>query len=180
MTIISERLILRSYTEEDGDALYAILSDPRTMCFWPRPFTREESDEWLRRNLILRRDSFYGRRAVLLRTGGRMRLIGDVGVVPSTINGAKRDDLGYIIHADHWGQGYSTEAAQALLTYCFGIRRLPALFSNMAWDNLASQRVAEHLSMQRIEEFSNPRNRNIRTYVYGITQQTWAGSAAGA
>lgn len=175
MTIITERLLIRSYTEDDAPALHAILSDPTTMAFWPRPFTRAESEAWLRRAIEARAESFYGRRAVLLRETGE--LIGDVGVVRGQIDGAERDDLGYIIHHPYWRRGYALEAARAMMSHCFTCRLVPALYANMAHDHRASQRVAERLGMRRAGEFANPRNRDIRTYIYAISAAEWRPAA---
>ena len=35
MILETERLILREYTWDDFDGLYALLSDPETMCHYP-------------------------------------------------------------------------------------------------------------------------------------------------
>lgn len=166
MTILSERLLVRSYTEADADDLAAILGDPITMQFWPQPLSRAASDAWLERAIRMREDSCYGRRTVILRATGA--LIGDVGVVRAQIDGVERDDLGYIIHHPYQRRGYALEAARALQTCLFAARRVPALFANMAHDHSGSQRVAEKLGMRRIGSFNNPRNRDLLTYLYRI------------
>jgi ribosomal-protein-alanine N-acetyltransferase len=58
-------------------------------------------------------------------------------------------DLGYRLLAEHWGQGYATEAAAAVLAY--GRARLPGA-RLVAWadvDNAASLRVLEKIGMIR-------------------------------
>lgn len=171
MTILTERLIIRSYTEADAPALRAILGDPTTMAFWPQPLSPAESDAWLARAIARRAESSYGRRAVLLRATGQQ--IGDVGVARGLIDGAERDDLGYIIHHPHWRRGYALEAARAVLADWFAHGRSPALYANMAHDHRGSQRVAERLGMRRAGEFANPRNRGIRTFVYTLARDEW-------
>lgn len=171
MTILTERLLIRSYAEGDAPALRAILGDPTTMRFWPRPFTPDEADAWLERAIARRAESSYGRRAVLLRASGA--LVGDVGVARGLIDGEERDDLGYIIHHPHWRQGYALEAARAALTDWFTHARSPALYANMAHDHRGSQRVAERLGMRRVGAFDNPRNRGIHTFVYALARDEW-------
>jgi RimJ/RimL family protein N-acetyltransferase len=166
MSIETERLIIRTYTPDDLDALTAVLGDPTTMAFWPRPFTHDEAADWLRRNIARREESIYGRRAVLLRASGE--LIGDAGVVRAELAGAERDDLGYIIRSDHWGRGYATEAARALAALYLHAHASPALYANMAHDHVASRAVAERLGMHRVAEYPNPRNRGILTYLYRL------------
>ena len=38
MELATQRLVLREMTDADFDALYAILSDPETMRYYPRPY----------------------------------------------------------------------------------------------------------------------------------------------
>lgn len=166
MSIITERLIIRTFCEDDLPALVATLGDPTTMAFWPRPLTPDEAAGWLRRAIAAREEGIYGRRALALRATGE--LIGDAGVVRAELNGVERDDLGYIIRADHWGRGYATEAARALASHYLHAHGLPALYANMAHDHQASRRVAERIGMRRVAEYHNARNRNLLTYLYAL------------
>jgi [ribosomal protein S5]-alanine N-acetyltransferase len=160
------RLIIRPYSVEDLTALTAILTDATTMRFWPRPFTPEEVAGWLGHAIESTRLSIYGRRALVLKSSGA--IAGDAGVIRGMAAGAERDDLGYIVHYHYWGQGLATEAALALRDHYFSAHGIAALYANMAWDNIPSQRVAEKIGMRRVLEFSNPRNRDILTYLYTI------------
>jgi RimJ/RimL family protein N-acetyltransferase len=164
--IETDRLMIRPYSVADQPALDAILMDATTMRFWPRPFTPGEAAGWLSRNIERINASIYGRCALVLKASAA--IIGDVGVVRADLAGAERDDLGYIIHHRYWGQGLATEAARALRDYSFSFHGIAALYANMAWDNVPSQRVAEKIGMHKVLEFSNPRNRDISTYLYTI------------
>ena len=55
--------------------------------------------------------------------------------------------LFYLLKADYWGQGYATEAANALLRYAFGTLQLKQIDGAAAFDNLASKRVMEKIGM---------------------------------
>lgn len=164
--LTTERLHIRSYSADDLPALAAILTDATTMRFWPRPFTLAEADAWLQRQMQSSGSSIYGRRALILRETGA--LIGDAGVMRSSIAGAERNDLGYIIHHPFWGQGLAPEAARALRDHYLDSQGVEQLVANMAWDNRPSQRVAEKIGMRKQLEFNNPRNRDLLTYVYAI------------
>lgn len=167
--IETARLIIRPLEEADLEPLAAILGDPTTMAFWPQPFSRAATAAWIARSIERGRAGIYGRRALILKASGA--LIGDAGVVEADLAGALRPDLGYILHHPYWGCGLAGEAARALVGHYFAVHRLPALYANMAHDHLASQRVAERLGMRRILAFDNPRNRNIRTYLYELRNQ---------
>lgn len=164
--IDTPRLIIRPYTPDDLDALDAILSDPETLVFWEKPYTREETRGSIERNIQSTDKNGFGRWAVILKDTGL--LIGLCGIVRMESDGREVNDLGYIFHRDYWGQGYATEAARAVMGYAFEVLELDSVTANMPWNHDASRRVAERLGMARIGEFSNPRNRGIRTLIYEI------------
>ncbi|MGG1660582.1 GNAT family N-acetyltransferase [Brevibacillus sp. NRS-1366] len=160
----TKRLILRKYATEDIDNLHAILSDPVTMQFWPAPFTREGSEQWLHNNLKRYRAQGYGRWAMVHQESGR--IIGDCGIVLSELDNQMEHDLGYILDKEYWGLGLATEAAKACKEYGTSELNLHRLCANMAFDHIGSQRVAEKIGMTRVKEYRNKRNRDILTYLY--------------
>ncbi len=164
--IETPRLRLRQLVTADIEQLYPILSDPLTMRFWPRPFTRDESCEWIERNLRHYQDVGFGRYAIILKENGMM--VGDCGIVPSVVDAREVYDIGYILHHPFWGQGFATEAAAAVRDHGLRTLGLPALHANMAHDHEASRRVAERIGMTKIGEFENSKNRGIRTFLFEL------------
>ncbi len=167
--INTQRLILRPYVTDDINALHKILSDEKTMSFWPAPFTIEQTRRWIERSIKSYRENQFGRFAVELKESGK--LIGDCGILLSEVDGKQENDLGYIIHSDYWGRGYGTEAAQACLDFGFNKLGLTRIAANMASDNTASIRVAEKIGMIKEKEYLNKRNRNILTYLFAINNK---------
>jgi [ribosomal protein S5]-alanine N-acetyltransferase len=162
--IETSRLLIREYFTDDIAMLHKILSDPITMCFWPEPFTVDQTNAWVERSMTSYAENGFGRFAVLLKQTGE--LIGDAGILKSEINGKIENDLGYIIYHPFWNNGYATEAAEAILRRgldSIGLRRIAA---NIAFDNIPSQRIAEKIGMKKESEFKNKRNRNILTFLY--------------
>ncbi len=51
MILKTEGLILREFTMDGLGELYAILSDPQSMKYYPAPFTYEKCRQWIQRNL---------------------------------------------------------------------------------------------------------------------------------
>lgn len=165
----TERLILRHMTPDDFEALHRVFSDPITMSFWPAPFAEEDTRGWLERALHDYETLGFGHWASILKETGE--LVGSCGLLHTEVDGRMENDLGYIIHHPHWGNGYATEAAEACKRYAFetlGIRRLAA---NMPVDHTASARVAEKIGLRLEKTFENPRNRGIETYLYALTTQ---------
>ena len=83
----------------------------------------------------------------------------------AAVDGRDENDLGYIIDKRFWSNGYGLEAAEACVNHArrHGIGRIVA---NMAADNAASIRVAEHLGFTLERRFANPRNRNKETLLF--------------
>lgn len=70
-------------------------------------------------------------------------LIGLTGYVPD--EDGRSAEIGYWIGKPHWGQGYATEAAGALIAYCFSHQRFERLTCCHFADNPASARVIAKL-----------------------------------
>jgi len=51
-TLVTERLILRDWREEDREPFAALNADPRVMEHYPAPLTRAESDAFIDRATV--------------------------------------------------------------------------------------------------------------------------------
>ena len=154
----TKRLILRPMLESDLDALLLIFTDPNVMAsFGVDPFTREQMQRWLQRNLDHQKEFGYGLFSVLLKETGE--LIGNCGLEQMEVNGVQAAELGYDFRSGFWNQGFATEAASAVRDYAFNVLKLPMLISLIRLGNLASKRVAEKVGMTLEEEFMHFGNR---------------------
>ncbi|MBS1967213.1 MAG: GNAT family N-acetyltransferase [Chloroflexi bacterium SZAS-1] len=166
VAIETARLLLREYQPGDHAALHTLLSDPVTMQFWPAPFTPAQTEAWIERQLASYAAHGFGRWAVCKRETGVH--IGDVGLMRTQVNGRDEIDLGYIIHAPFWRQGYALEAARAALTFARAHPAIARVVANMPHNHHGSRRVAEALGMGYAGDFINARNRHTRTLLYVI------------
>ena len=147
----TKRLLLRPMLAADINALHIIFGDPKVMtAFNHPPFTREQMQAWLQRNLDHQNEYGYGLFSVIRKETGL--LIGDCGLEYMQSEGAA--ELGYDFRSDYWNQGYATEAAIAVREYAFGILHLPQLISLIRVGNLASKRVAEKVGMALVGQFT--------------------------
>lgn len=136
----TDRLLLRPGWIEDAPQLHAAIADEAVamkLARLPWPYQLDDAAAWLGRE---RSDSECDC-VILLRTPGAPTLIGGVGV-------AMRDgehELGYWIARDHWGRGYATEAAAAVVAMARDSLKLDRLTSGHFADNPASGRVLAKL-----------------------------------
>lgn len=65
----------------------------------------------------------------------------------------RQGEIGFIVHPDHQGHGYATEASRALLQLAFEHLKLHRLAGHLEARNEASARVLEKLGMRREAHF---------------------------
>jgi ribosomal-protein-alanine N-acetyltransferase len=137
--------------QTDLDALLLIFTDRKVMAAFDHdPFTPEQMQGWLQRNLDHQSEFGYGLFSVLLKQTGE--LIGDCGLEQMEDMGAA--ELGYDFRSDFWNRAYATEAAIAVRDYAFDVLQLPMLISLIRVGNLSSRRVAEKVGMTLDQEFT--------------------------
>ena len=150
MLLETERLTFRELTFNDVDDLLKVLSDPEAMKFYPKPFDRQMTQEWIERSIQRYAQHGFGLWALILKENGD--LIGDCGLVLQEVDSIEEVEIGYHVRRDLWGQGLATEAAQACRDYGFNQLGFDKLISLINPTNIASRRVAEKTGMSLIKE----------------------------
>lgn len=167
-TVETSRLLLRSMRVMDIDPLLAIFADPVVMAaFDAPPFDRVQMAQWMQRNLDHQTTYGYGLFSVILKTTGL--IIGNCGLEHMKIDSISAAELGYDFRSDCWNRGYATEAAVAVRDYAFQQLGLPRLISFIRQTNVSSQRVAQKIGMQCVEDvvrYDTP------YYLYALDSQT--------
>lgn len=149
MELVTDRLRLREFTADDWPAVLAYQSDPLYLRYNPwSERTPEAVQEFV--GMFLAQQGEQPRikfqLAVVLRSRGE--LIGNCGIRKDFAT-AQEAEIGYELSPTHWGRGYATEAARAILRFGFtglGVHRV------WAWcvaENTASAHVLEKLGMRR-------------------------------
>ena len=144
--LYSENLRLCTPDPDDAADIARLAGDPivaQMTGYIPTPYPVLAAQMWLLIKEVRRANPLLPRRGrhFTIRTGKADRLIGSIAVVEK-----KREthyEIGYWIARSSWGNGYATEAVQAILKWGrsnIGIGRLEAGFFE---DNPASGRVLE-------------------------------------
>jgi RimJ/RimL family protein N-acetyltransferase len=132
--LVTERLVLRRARESDLADLHDAMRRPEAMRYWSTPEheTLEETRVWLQRMLHPAHpaDDF-----VITLDG---RVIGKAG-------SWKLPEVGYLIHPDHWGQGYAAEAMRAVIAHLFATHDMDRLVAEVDPRNAASLKLLAKL-----------------------------------
>lgn len=165
----TERLILRQFTDDDVDAVFAVIGDPLTMKFYPQTFTREDALRWVTKSQERYRTDGFGLFAVVLKSNGEV--IGNWGPVRQNVEGKSLLEVGYHFRREYWGQGYATEAARAAVEYAFRQLGAPKAVSLILPENQPSRRVAERngMKVEKLVTFHD-----LPHLMYAITRETYA------
>ena len=148
MEIITERLRLREFVCDDWRAVLDYQRDPRYLRYYPWcDRTEDDARAFVGLFLDWQREIPRRRYQLAITRGSDHRLIGNCGIRcnPDKVTQA---ELGYELNPDHWGQGYATEAAAAILEFAFRQLELQRITSWCIADNVASARVLERLGFQ--------------------------------
>ena len=169
MAIETDRLILREMTEDDFDALYAVLADSDIMKHYPYAFDEDRVRGWIRKNIERYKVFGFGLWAVILKETGKV--IGDCGLTMQIINGQIKPEIGYHIRKDYQRRGYASEAAKAVRDWAFTNTPFNVIYSYMRYTNVPSCRTAMAYGCHLVDEFEDGNNEIIK--VYAISRAEW-------
>jgi RimJ/RimL family protein N-acetyltransferase len=140
------RLSLREMTWDDLGFLTRLLANREVMRHYPKACTPEEARLWMGR--ILDRYAKDGHAFWLVSRRDTGTPIGQVGLLLQHVDGVDEPEIGYMIHADHWRQGFALEAASAVRDYAFDVLDQPRVISLIRPVNVPSQRVALRVGLK--------------------------------
>jgi len=155
-TLQTPRLTLRRYTADDFDLLWRLNRDERVMRYAGGVKTREQTETLLRERIL----RYYDEHPGLGIWATFERGSGDaVGMhLLNHMHGESFIQVGYLLYPEHWGKGYATEMARAVVDYGFAQQRLPQIVAITDLDNVNSQHVLEKVGLRRQGErrFAHP------------------------
>jgi RimJ/RimL family protein N-acetyltransferase len=155
--ITTPRLVLRPFRTGDAPAVAKLAGDrdvASTTASIPHPYPEGLAAEWIASHparltagtevilaVTLRKARIAGK-AGAARDG---RLIGAIGLIVE--RSGRKAEMGYWIGKPHWGKGYATEAARAVIAFGFDGLSLNRIFAHHMTRNPASGRVLEKAGM---------------------------------
>lgn len=159
MRIETDRLLLRNWEEADRDAFHRLNSDEEVMRFFSLRRSRAQADAFMDDLCEENAARGYGFGAVVLKETSRC--IGMAGLKPTDdvpLRQPEAIEIGWRLLSEHWGKGYATEAAEALLAFGFETLGLPEIVSFAVWNNEPSIAVMRRIGMSRVDggDFDHP------------------------
>ena|SRR5579862_3113270 len=174
-TLRTARLLLRPFTEADTDAVFALCSNPRVMRYWDAPPYSERA----------RAERFIAISKQMEEEGSGARLAihrADVGVFIGWNNLLRWNPefrsakIGYCFDEAAWGQGFATDAGDALLQWAFATLDLNRVQAEADTRNIASGCVLEKLGFVRegtLREDCIVNGEVSDSWVYGLLRRDW-------
>ena len=147
-TIETERLILRPFTLADAGDVQQLSGDPAiaaTTLHIPHPYPDGAAESWISTHQERWQSGLGAIYAITLRETGV--LVGAISVLGISLQNS-HGEMGYWIGKPYWNNGYCTEAARALIRFCFDILGLHRVFAHHLARNPASGRVMEKAGMR--------------------------------
>ena len=135
------RLVLRAPRADDAKAIKALINDRRiaeNTARIPHPYTLKDAKAFIAA-------ASGGSQPLFVITLADGRLVGGCGIGTLRADGP---EIGYWIGVPHWGNGYATEAARALIDHAFGDLDYEVLRAGARVTNPASRRVLEKCGFQ--------------------------------
>ena len=151
----TERLVLRMYTEDDAEGLYAYAGNPNV-----GPHAGWKPHESPGESLQIIRELFLPAESWAIRLKGSDRIIGTIGLEPDRHRDENSREIGYSLAEDMWGRGIMTEACREVLRFAFRELGLAIVGICTAPDNRRSQGVIRNCGFR----YEGTIRRAYRTY----------------
>jgi ribosomal-protein-alanine N-acetyltransferase len=152
----TERLALRRFTLDDLDTLARLNADARVTQYLGGVKDRAQTETLLRTRIL----DYYEQHPGLGIWATIERVSGDIAGfhVLNHIQGETDLQVGYALFTEHWGKGYATEMAIALLRHGYATLGLPQVNAITDLGNVASQQVLLKSGLERKGEraFAHP------------------------
>jgi len=146
-TIETERLLLRKITLNDASDMFEYASNPEVSEYtmWSTHVSIEDTKYFLKSLTKM-----YKKRELVdwgIVHKAEKKFIGTCGFVEWSMTHS-RAEIGYALSGRYWGEGYMSEAVNAIIEFGFREMLLNRIAARCEVNNIASARVMEKVGMQ--------------------------------
>jgi RimJ/RimL family protein N-acetyltransferase len=147
--IETERLILREWKDDDKKPFARMNSDPIIMEYFPRRLDETDSNRLVGRFRQHFEKHGFGPYAVENRKDGEFMGFVGLHAVDFEAHFTPATEIAWRLDYGYWGQGYATEAAQAVLKHAHTELNIPEVVAFAVHDNMRALHIMEKIGMQR-------------------------------
>ncbi len=178
MNDTQNRLSLRPMTLEDAEALFSYRSIPEvnTYTYTPVWTSLDEATAHIEELLPKINDPRSGFGKWMVIRNDTSAVIGDV-FLNRTPEMTGTYEVGYIIHPDHAGQGFATEAARAALKIGFEEWGVHRIYARVDEEHTVSAKICQRLGMrQEGRLIENDKRGDVWTneLIFAMLDREWA------
>ena len=155
----TERLTLRTWSNNDLQPMFLINQDPKVMKYFPDLHDLEMTKNFIDKVNTHFENHGYSLYATVRKDTGEF--IGFIGLLIADFKEhfTPAIEIGWRLSSNHWGKGFATEGAKAVLDYAFRELKIPEIVSFTAAGNAESIRVMQKIGLQHNErdDFDHPK-----------------------
>ena len=179
MILETHRLLMRDFIEADWQAVFLYQSDPLYLRYndWTHG-TQKDVCEFIQIFIDQQKEQPRTKFQLAVVLKEETQLIGNCGIRVNDRE-MREANIGYELNTQYWGQGYATEAAQAILKFGFEELGMHRIRSWCVAENVASVRVLEKIGMLReghLGEKELIKGRWYDNFLYAILDHEWKAS----
>ena len=155
LSLETDRLILRDFLETDFENYFRLKSDEKTMYYLQdiQLHSREEAMEDFHQLLADQTSPSRQFYFFHMETKDTREQVGSIGyTVLAEPPVGKLVNMGYFTYPKFWGQGYTSEALNAALEYCFTKGNVYRVTTGCLAENRGSERVMQKCGLIREAE----------------------------
>jgi RimJ/RimL family protein N-acetyltransferase len=176
VTLRTERLLLRDFTEDDWPDLHAIESDPEVAHFQSfEPRTPTEAQVYVQQAIAAARAEPRQTYDLAVVLHGSRTVVGRCGL--HITNAAAREaTVWYTLHRSLWGRGYIPEALRALIDFGFRDLGFHRIWADCDPSNRPSYRVLEKVGMRHeghLRENVWLKGAWVDSLIYAVLDHEW-------
>lgn len=147
-TITTQRLLLRLFQTSDASEVTKLCDNYniyKNTLYLPYPYSIEDALSWIENHL----DNFNNNRSYEFAITDKNT--GNLYGAISLSNNQKfnNGEIGYWIGEEFWGNGYATEAGEAILEFAFSEKQYHKVYARHFKSNSASGRVIQKIGMSQ-------------------------------
>lgn len=177
--IETKRLILRTWETFDLESMTLINQDPLVMEYFPALQDQHDTQIFIHR--VNQHFKTHGYTLYAVQTKLNVTCIGFIGLLNTHFDAhfTPSIEIGWRLSSKHWGKGYATEGALAVLHHSFINLELDEIVSFTVVKNIRSRRVMEKIGLKHSpsDDFDHPKvaqdSPSLRHVLYRLKREEY-------